>query len=206
MAARVVSPRPSPAPEFWAGLPLPLPHLLPSPLPLPLLLPPPSPLSPSFQVLSASPALPPSFPFPLLPLPLPSPPFSFPPLASLPSPPPGRQPSGKVKRKGFRRICIKSAPLRGITNRIKGGRDPRPFRGDNLSRILKGPQGPWLIQDKSLPLPWGTRPLPVLRRLVQGAEGAPAPASGQPRWPGRGSAQRPKGPAASAPRLRPGTS
>lgn len=72
-------------------------------------------------LLPPLPPLPPFPPSPLLPF-LPS-------LRPSPSPPPAPQQSGKVKRKGFRRIFIKSSLLLGITNRIKGGRDPASLLG-----------------------------------------------------------------------------
>ena len=71
--------------------------------------------------LPPHPPLPPFPPSPLLPF-LPS-------LRPSPSPPPAPLQSGKVKRKGFRRIFIKSSLLRGITNRIKGGCDPASLLG-----------------------------------------------------------------------------
>ena len=100
--------RPTPPPPRLRGglAPTPafcFPSFLPLPLPLPFL---PGP----FRL---------SRPFPPSPLPL-----FLPSLRSPPFPPPAPQPSGKVKRKSFRRIFVKSALIRGITSRIKGGRDP----------------------------------------------------------------------------------
>lgn len=139
---------PLPHLDFRAGLPPPPRFASPpsSPFPSP---------SHSFQVLSASPAL-----SPLLPSL-----FSSPPSARLPSLPPAPQPSGKVKRKSFRRIFVKSALIRGITSRIKGGRDPLPFCEDNLSGVLKGPRETGHFLDRILSLPLGAWPLAGPRPL-----------------------------------------
>ena len=153
------------------------------------------------------------FPLP----PLPSRPFSLlpsslflPSLRPSPSPPPAPQQSGKVKRKGFRRIFIKPSLLRGITNRIKGGRDPAPLLGRYLITGSEGPSGDqgssWTesCPFPGEPGPWRTPApsLPVrLDRSAGPTEGAAASAPGQRRWPRRSSAQRPRGSKASAPRM-----